>query len=62
MKHHKKDDCNQPLRPGKCISYRAYYDKEQNKCHSGFTYGICVIDSDVNNFETLEECEKLCVT
>lgn len=52
--------CMQPLNPGKCISYRSYYDIELNECRGGYTFGVCVLETDLNNFDTIEECERKC--
>ncbi|XP_022911513.1 papilin isoform X2 [Onthophagus taurus] len=55
-----KDRCKLPMVAGPCEGYypQWYYDKERNHC-AQFIYGGCLGNN--NRFETVEECNNLCV-
>ena len=51
--------CNLPQRVGKCraLSWRVYYDSDSKTCKE-FGYGGC--DGNENNFNSAEECVRMC--
>ncbi|KAH8412106.1 hypothetical protein KR222_011064, partial [Zaprionus bogoriensis] len=54
------EQCHQPKETGRCFAlfYRFAYNLDTNACEQ-FIYGGCAGNS--NNFETLEQCEQLCL-
>lgn len=52
--------CHQPKETGRCFAlfYRFAYNLDKRACEQ-FIYGGCAGNS--NNFETLEQCEQICL-
>ncbi|CAG5131351.1 unnamed protein product, partial [Candidula unifasciata] len=61
VKNATKVDCSLKPEVGKCKAQipRLYYDTESNTCKE-FIYGGC--EGNSNNFGTVEECDKACVS
>uniref|UniRef100_A0AC34QJB7 BPTI/Kunitz inhibitor domain-containing protein n=1 Tax=Panagrolaimus sp. JU765 TaxID=591449 RepID=A0AC34QJB7_9BILA len=60
LKTSTKEDCKLEVDYGRCKAYipRFYFDSESKTCKS-FGFGGC--GGNGNNFNTKEECEKLCL-
>lgn len=60
---HNKEQCSQPKDAGPCAEYalRWYFDSERDggRC-APFWYGGC--QGNQNNYESLQECENVCVS